>query len=201
MRVYVRVCDAGLLLRTLAQRSQANQVTTFAHFANFSSLRLAFPERMQIALPVSSRFGAIVNVHTFCLAIDYLYRTNYGTHILLPLWDTCAYLGYLLTRALCCVLRPTNPCRIKPSSLDSRFASVADLRAIWSQNAWRSANQDAQDEEVKDRKANTTPSPGATYTHAVCRIYIVSEVAMSLCEGNFFLQLPRRASSSFSYRL
>ncbi|CAM9953059.1 unnamed protein product, partial [Ectocarpus sp. 8 AP-2014] len=37
--------------------------------------------------------------------------------------------------------------RIKPSSLDSRFASVADLRAIWSLNARRSANQDAQDEE------------------------------------------------------
>ncbi|CAM9375008.1 unnamed protein product [Ectocarpus sp. 4 AP-2014] len=37
--------------------------------------------------------------------------------------------------------------RIKPSSLDSRFASVADLRAIWSQNARRSANQDAQGEE------------------------------------------------------
>ncbi|CAM9166116.1 unnamed protein product, partial [Ectocarpus sp. 12 AP-2014] len=37
--------------------------------------------------------------------------------------------------------------RIKPSSLDSRFASVADLRAIWSQNARRSANQEAQDEE------------------------------------------------------
>ncbi|CAM9813986.1 unnamed protein product [Ectocarpus sp. 6 AP-2014] len=37
--------------------------------------------------------------------------------------------------------------RIKPSSLDSRFASVADLRAIWSQNARRSSNQDAQDEE------------------------------------------------------
>ncbi|CAM9737145.1 unnamed protein product [Ectocarpus fasciculatus] len=37
--------------------------------------------------------------------------------------------------------------RIKPSSLDSRFASVADLRAIWSQNARRSATQDAQDEK------------------------------------------------------